>query len=144
VNNFVFLAQQGFFNGITFHRVLPSFMAQTGDPTGTGMGGPGYNVPLEIHPALKYDKAGVIGVARSQNKDSAGSQFFITFEPVPALDPFSKEIPDNEGYTIIGQVVEGMDAVLGIRLRDPDHAPNYPGDTLVSVVVIDLTTNPKK
>ncbi len=130
VNNFVFLAQQGFYDNITFHRVLQDFMAQSGDPTGTGTGGPGYgNIPLEPNPALNYDREGVIGVARTNAPNSAGSQFFITFGPYPSL---------NQLYTIIGHVVEGMDVVKQIKLRDPDTNPNFPGDTLVSVRIVDL------
>jgi peptidylprolyl isomerase len=141
VNSFVFLAQQGFYDNITWHRVLKDFVAQTGDPTGTGMGGPGYNnLPLEIDPNLKYDRAGRVGMARSSARDSAGSQFFITYEALSSLDPHPPENPSSDGYTIIGQVVEGMDVAQAIKLRDPDQNPTGPGDPLVSVRVVDLTT----
>jgi cyclophilin family peptidyl-prolyl cis-trans isomerase len=139
VNSFVFLAQQGFYDNITWHRVLADFVAQTGDPQGTGMGGPGYTVPLEIDPNLKYDQAGRVGVARSQAPDSAGSQFFIAYKALPSLNPHSAEMPDSAGYTIIGQVVEGMDVVRAITLRDPDQGATAPGDPLLSVRVVDLT-----
>lgn len=133
VNNFVFLASRGFYDGVVFHRVIPGFMAQTGDPTGTGGGGPGYdNIPLEASGPLKYDKPGVVGVARTNIPDSAGSQFFITFEPAPFLD---------NGYTIIGQVVAGMEVVNQIKIRDTDNDPNAASivpEKLLSVRVIDL------
>jgi peptidylprolyl isomerase len=138
VNSFVFLAQQGYFDNQTWHRVLPGFVAQTGDPTGTGTGGPGYSIPLETSPAVKYDREGVLGMARSGLPNSAGSQFFITYGPQPALDPYSKQLPDSPGFTIFGQVVEGMDVAKAIRARDPDQNPSYTGDPLVSVRVVDL------
>jgi cyclophilin family peptidyl-prolyl cis-trans isomerase len=116
VNNFVFLASKGFYDNIPFHRVISGFMAQTGDPSGTGAGGPGYNnIPLEVNNPLKYDKPGVVGVARTSDPNSAGSQFFITFGPTPNLDG---------GYTIIGEVVSGMDVVRQIKIRDTDSDPN--------------------
>ena len=135
VNSFVFLAQKGYYNNITFHRVLPDFMAQTGDPTGTGTGSPGYTVPLEVTAAIKYDQPGRVGMARASDPNSAGGQFFITFAPYPSLDPG----PQGPGYTIIGQVTQGMDVVRSIKLRDPDTNPNFVGDTLVSVTVEDVT-----
>jgi cyclophilin family peptidyl-prolyl cis-trans isomerase len=140
VNSFVFLAQQGWYENLTWHRVIPDFVAQTGDPTGTGAGpGPGYTLPLEIDPSLKYDREGRIGMARKgNNKDSADSQFFITYGPLPSLDPHSKELPDNDGYTIVGQVVEGMDVALKIRARDPER-DRLKGDPLVSIRVVDVT-----
>lgn len=133
VNNFVFLASKGFYDNMGFHRVISGFMAQTGDPTGTGGGGPGYdNIPLEGTGPLKYDKPGVVGVARTSAPDSAGSQFFITFAPAAFLD---------NGYTIIGNVVAGMDVVNQIRLRDVDSDPNagsIPPEKLVSIRVVDI------
>lgn len=131
VNSFVFLASQGFFDGITWHRVIPGFMAQTGDPTGTGSGGPGYSLPLEIDPTLNYDGPGVLGMARTSDPNSAGSQFFITFAPQPSLD---------QQYTIFGHVVRGMDVVQQIAVRNVDQNPNLPpGDTLISVRTLDVT-----
>jgi cyclophilin family peptidyl-prolyl cis-trans isomerase len=138
VNSFVFLANQGYYDNLTWHRVIGGFVAQTGDPTGTGMGGPGYTTPLETHPNVKYDREGVLGVARAQDPDSAGSQFFITYAALPALDPYSVQLPDSPGYTIIGQVVEGMNVVRAIRQRDPDQRPDYTGDPLVSIRIVDL------
>ncbi len=133
VNNFVFLASKGFYDGVVFHRVISGFMAQTGDPTGTGGGGPGYdNIPLEATGPMKYDKPGVVGVARTNDPNSAGSQFFITFGPTPFLD--------NQ-YTIIGEVVTGMDIVNQIKIRDVDSDPNAGSITpekLISVRVVDI------
>jgi len=124
VNSFVFLARDGFFDGVTFHRVLEGFMAQGGDPTGSGMGGPGYEFVNEDSD-LKFDKAGVVAMANA-GRDTNGSQFFITFGPTPQL---------NGGYTIFGQVIEGMQVVDGIRRRDPDQNPDFPGDAIQSVTV---------
>ncbi|MGE5249694.1 MAG: peptidylprolyl isomerase [Bacteroidota bacterium] len=124
VNSFVFLARQGFFNGVTFHRVLEGFMAQGGDPTGTGGGGPGYEFQNEDSD-LTFDKAGVVAMANA-GRDTNGSQFFITFGPTPQL---------NGGYTIFGQVVEGMDVVNGITRRDPDQNPSFPGDAIESITI---------
>lgn len=124
VNSFVFLARQGFFNGVTFHRVLEGFMAQGGDPTGTGAGGPGYQFVNEDND-LKFDKAGVVAMANA-GRDTNGSQFFITFSPQEQL---------NGGYTIFGQVVSGMDVVNGITRRDPQQNPTFPGDAIESITI---------
>ena len=134
VNGFTFLANQGYYDGITWHRVLADFMAQTGDPDGTGAGGPGYLLPLEMHPNVKYSQAGVIGVARTQDPNSAGSQFFITYAPQSSLDPGG----NGPGYTIIGQLVDGLTTLRQLRIRDPNQQPTYVGDALVSVRVVDL------
>lgn len=124
VNSFVFLARQGFFNGVTFHRVLEGFMAQGGDPTGSGSGGPGYEFVNEDSD-LKFDKAGVVAMANA-GRDTNGSQFFITFGPQPSLDG---------GYTIFGQVTEGMDVVNVITRRDPQENPSFTGDAMASVTI---------
>jgi cyclophilin family peptidyl-prolyl cis-trans isomerase len=124
VNSFVFLARQGFFDGTTFHRVLEGFMAQGGDPTGTGSGGPGYQF-VNDDSDLKFDKAGVLAMANA-GRDTNGSQFFITFGPTPSL---------NGGYTIFGQVISGMDVVNAIKLRDPQTNPTFPGDAIQSVTI---------
>jgi len=124
VNNFVFLAREGYYDGTTFHRVLPDFMAQGGDPTGTGGGGPGYVFQNEDSD-LTFDKAGVVAMANA-GRDTNGSQFFITFGPQEYL---------NGGYTIFGQVIEGMDVVMDIRLRDPQQNPDYVGDAIESVTI---------
>lgn len=125
VNNFVFLARNGWYDGITFHRVLPGFVAQSGDPSGTGFGGPGYAFVNETSD-LKYDKPGMVGMANS-GKDSNGSQFFITFAPATQLDG---------GYTIFGQVVSGMDIATNLSPRDPANTLDLPpGDQILSVTI---------
>ena len=124
VNSFVFLACKGYFNGVTFHRVLEGFMAQGGDPTGTGGGGPGYEFENEDSD-LTFDKAGVVAMANA-GRDTNGSQFFITFVPTAQL---------NGDYTIFGQVVDGMDVVNGITRRDPDQSPSFEGDAMESVTI---------
>jgi len=124
VNSFVFLSCKGFFDGVTFHRVLDGFMAQGGDPTGTGMGGPGYEFVNE-NSDLVFDKAGVVAMANA-GPDTNGSQFFITFGPQEFL---------NGGYTIFGQVIDGMDVVNGITRRDPDQSPDFEGDVIESVAI---------
>ncbi len=124
VNSFVFLARDGFYDGVTFHRVLDGFMAQGGDPTGTGSGGPGYKFKNEDSD-LKFDKEGVVAMANA-GRDTNGSQFFITYAPFPHLDG---------GYTIFGQVVEGMDVVNSITRRDPQKNPDFTGDEIESVTI---------
>lgn len=124
VNSFVFLAREKFFDGTTFHRVLDGFMAQGGDPTGTGMGGPGYEFQNEDSD-LKFDKPGVLAMANA-GRDTNGSQFFITFVPTPQLDG---------GYTIFGQVIDGMDVVNSITRRDPMANPDFIGDVIESVTI---------
>jgi cyclophilin family peptidyl-prolyl cis-trans isomerase len=125
VNNFVFLARQGYYNNSTFHRVITDFMAQGGDPTGTGTGGPGYTFDDEIDEDLAFDKAGVLAMA-NYGANTNGSQFFITF----------KENPDLNGrYTIFGQVVSGLEVVLSLTLRDPSANPTTPGDTVYSILI---------
>jgi cyclophilin family peptidyl-prolyl cis-trans isomerase/protein-disulfide isomerase len=126
VNSFVFLAQKGWYKGLTFHRVLPGFVAQGGDPTGIGIGFPGYRCDDEVNPERTFDKAGLVSLANS-GPDSNGSQFFITYDAVPQL---------NEGFTIIGRVIEGMDVAEGITPRDPQTTPDAPpGDTIVDITV---------
>ncbi len=124
VNSFIFLACKGFYDGVTFHRVLPDFMAQGGDPTGTGAGGPGYEFVNE-YSNLTFDKEGVVAMANA-GPDTNGSQFFITFGPQEFL---------NGGYTIFGQVVQGMDVVMSITLRDPELNPSFQGDIIEKVTI---------
>lgn len=125
VNSFVFLALHRYFEGIVFHRVIPGFVAQTGDPSGTGMGGPGYQFGLEVTPKLNYDKKGVLGMARTMDPNSNGSQFFITYGPTPNL---------NQQYTIFGQVVQGMDVVENINPTEgPQARPER--DRILSVKI---------
>lgn len=126
VNSFVFLTQEGFFDGVTFHRVLQDFVAQTGDPSGTGMGGPGYTLPNEIDPDLSHDERGVVAMA-NRGPDTNGSGWYITLAPAPHLDG---------GYTIFGRVVEGIEVVEGLTLRDPASNPDAPpGDTIESITI---------
>jgi cyclophilin family peptidyl-prolyl cis-trans isomerase len=107
VNNFVFLARQGFYDGVTFHRIIPGFMIQGGDPEGTGSGGPGYQFEDEIVKGLKFDQPGLLAMANS-GPDTNGSQFFITTSEPTHL---------NGKHTIFGQVAQGMDAVREIESR---------------------------
>ena len=126
VNVFVFLARQGWFDNITFHRVLATFVAQTGDPTGQGWGGPGFEYINEINTDLKFDKAGMVGMANS-GKDTNGSQFFITLGDTSQL---------NDQYTVFGQVSQGMDVVEKLTARDPSQSDTLPpGDKLISVTI---------
>jgi cyclophilin family peptidyl-prolyl cis-trans isomerase len=124
VNSFVFLTCKNYFDGVTFHRVLDGFMAQGGDPTGSGMGGPGYQFVNE-NSDLTFDKAGVMAMANA-GPDTNGSQFFITFGPTEQL---------NGSYTIFGQVVEGMDVVNGITRRDPQQSPTFEGDVIETITI---------
>ena len=126
VNSFVFLARQGWFDNVPFHRVIADFVAQTGDPTGTGIGGPGYECDDEIAEGLSYDEAGIVGIANAGH-NTGSSQFFITLSPQPQLDG---------GYTIIGRVVEGMDVVLSLTVRDPSD-PNAPMPDVIQTVTIE-------
>lgn len=125
VNNFVFLSQQGWYNNVTFHSVLPGFVAQTGDPSGSGLGGPGYYFSHESND-LKFDKAGVVGMVTS-GAEYNGSQFFITFQATPDLDG---------KYTIFGQVIEGMDVLEKLTPRDPSQQMGLPpGDKIINVTI---------
>lgn len=124
VNNFVFLAREGYFDGTTFHRVIKNFMVQAGDPTGTGTGSPGYKIPDEFHPDLKHDRAGILSMANA-GPNTGGSQFFVTHTATPWLDG---------RHAIFGEVVEGIENLYEIRERDPQSDPN-PGDTLNRVEI---------
>ena len=124
VNNFVFLAREGYYDGTTFHRVLEGFMAQGGDPTGTGMGGPGYQFEDEFSD-LSFDRAGLLAMANA-GPNTNGSQFFITYAPTPHLDG---------RHTIFGEVVEGMDVVENITLRDPNQNPDFRGDVIETIEI---------
>jgi cyclophilin family peptidyl-prolyl cis-trans isomerase len=126
VNNFVFLARQGFYDNTIFHRVIKDFMAQGGDPTGTGTGGPGYRFDDEFSPALRHDKPGVLSMANAGLRTN-GSQFFITHLPTPWLD---------NKHTVFGQVTDGMQVVLSIPPRDPQR-PEYPGVKINSIQILE-------
>jgi cyclophilin family peptidyl-prolyl cis-trans isomerase len=126
VNNFVALARDGFYNGTTFHRVIPDFMAQGGDPTGTGTGGPGYQFADEPGAlALKHDREGVLSMANA-GRNTNGSQFFITYGPTPHL---------NGKHAVFGRVTSGMDVVKSIRPRDPSR-DRQPGDAIRSIDIV--------
>jgi peptidyl-prolyl cis-trans isomerase B (cyclophilin B) len=107
VENFVTLAKKGFYDGLTFHRVVPDFVVQGGCPKGNGTGGPGYQIKAEFN-SQKHVR-GTVAMARSQHPDSAGSQFYITYGPTPHLDG---------NYTVFGKVVEGMEHVDRIKQGD--------------------------
>lgn len=126
VNNFVFLAQEGWYDNVSFHRVLPGFVAQAGDPTGTGFGGPGYYYNNEVSENLKFDRAGLLAMANS-GPDTNGAQFFITYAPAPNLDG---------GYTIFGEVIGGMDVADKLTARDPNSTGELPEpDKILSVTI---------
>jgi cyclophilin family peptidyl-prolyl cis-trans isomerase len=124
VNNFVFLAREGYFDGTTFHRVIEGFMAQGGDPTGTGSGGPGYRIRDEFHPDLRHDRPGILSMA-NRGPDTGGSQFFITHAATPWLD---------DRHAVFGEVVEGMEVVSALRERDPQR-DREPGDAIERVEI---------
>lgn len=122
--NFILLAEDGFFDGLTFHRVEPGFVIQGGDPNGDGSGGPGFTIPLETNKTRKHD-VGVLSMARTSDPDSAGSQFFVCLggpEAVSHLDPG----PGNPGYAAFGRVIEGMDIARSIK----------PGDKITKVTIV--------
>lgn len=126
VNNFVSLARDGYYDGTVFHRVLDGFMAQAGDPTGTGFGGPGYTFADEVDGGETFDRPGLLAMANS-GADTNGSQFFITFGEPDHL---------NGLHTIFGEVVDGMDVVEAIERRDPD-APTSRGQLIDSITIVE-------
>jgi cyclophilin family peptidyl-prolyl cis-trans isomerase/protein-disulfide isomerase len=126
VNSFVFLARKGWYDGIAFYLVIPNVLAQTGDPSETGIGGPGYMFRDEIVPSLHYDKPGMVGMA-NLGPDTNGSQFFITFTAQPSM---------NGRSTIFGHVISGMDVLAKITPRDPNQVGLLAdGDIIISVTI---------
>ena len=129
VNNFVFLAREGFYDGTIFHRVIKDFMAQGGDPTGTGRGGPGYRFQDEIRADLRHDKSGTLSMANA-GPNTNGSQFFITHVPTPWLDG---------KHTVFGSVEDGMDVLMAIPPRDPSAV----GTAATRIVQLRIQESPK-
>jgi len=127
VNNFVFLAKEGYYDNTIFHRVIGNFMVQGGDPTGTGRGGPGYKFRDEFHPDLKHDKRGVLSMANA-GPNTNGSQFFITHVETPWLD---------NKHSVFGEIVSGEDTLMKIPDRDPSKL-NSSAVTLKSVKIIEV------
>ena len=126
VNSFLFLVRNGWYDDITFHRVIPDLFAQTGDPSGTGKGNPGYYVVTEIDANLKFDKPGMVAMVNS-GPDTSGSQFFITYAPAAQFDG---------KYTIFGQVLSGMDVLEQLSPRDAQPGqPTPPGDQLLGITI---------
>ena len=123
VNNFVFLAREGYYDGTTFHRVLPDFMAQGGDPTGTGSGGPGYRFEDEF--THHKHTAGALSMANS-GANTNGSQFFICYTPQHHLDG---------KHSVFGQLVEGIDVLKALTPRDPSQNPQFEGDRVIKVTI---------
>ena len=123
VNNFVFLAREGFYDNSTFHRVIPGFMAQGGDPTGTGMGGPGYKFADEFSEHTHV--TGALSMANA-GANTNGSQFFITYSPQHGLDG---------RHSVFGQLIEGMDVLEQITPRDPSQNPSFTGDRIIRITI---------
>jgi cyclophilin family peptidyl-prolyl cis-trans isomerase/Flp pilus assembly protein TadD len=124
-NNFVFLAREGFFDNTTFHRVIDGFMAQAGDPLGSGTGGPGYSFNDEFDQALRHDGPGVLSMA-NRGPNTNGSQFFITYDATPWLDG---------RHAVFGRVTEGLDVLESLTARDPGANPGFTGDAILSILV---------
>jgi peptidyl-prolyl cis-trans isomerase B (cyclophilin B) len=129
VNNFVFLAREGYYDGVIFHRVIESFMIQGGDPTGTGGGGPGYSFEDEFVPSLVFDRSGILAMANS-GPNTNGSQFFITTVPTPHL---------NQRHTIFGTVLEGQDVAEAIS-KVPSRQDRPLSDVVIQSIEIEETT----
>ncbi len=126
VNNFVFLARQGFYDDTIFHRVINNFMVQGGDPTGTGRGGPGYKFADEFVNDLRHDQPGILSMANA-GPNTNGSQFFLTHVPTPWLD---------KKHTVFGKVTDGMDVLMSIPERDPNNT-RAPAVKLKSVEIVE-------
>ena len=145
VNSFVSLAEKGYFDGTTFHRVIPGFMSQAGDPTGTGTGGPGYTFENEFHPDARHDSPGMVSMANAgirNGKATNGSQFFIIHAPQPHLDGVLPDgsprsdcaQPGKSCHSVFGRVTSGLDVVVNMTPRNPQTATS-PGDKIQSVVI---------
>ncbi|MBI1730107.1 peptidylprolyl isomerase [Candidatus Acetothermia bacterium] len=124
--NFIDLAEKGFYDGLIFHRIIDGFVIQGGDPQGTGEGGPGYTIKGEFIPELKHDSAGIVAMARAEDPDSAGSQFYVTLAPLPRLDG---------KYAVFGKVFEGLDVVMAIG-----KVKTGPGDKPIDKVFMKKVT----
>jgi len=126
--NIISLVEKGFYDGVVFHRVLPGFMAQGGDPTGTGGGGPGYNIRCECHtPEYRRHFRGSLSMAKSAARDTGGSQFFMTFHPTTHL---------NGAHTVFGRIIEGMDVLSKLQRRDPERENQPEPDKIVKATVV--------
>ncbi len=126
VNSFIFLARNGWYDNITFHRVIPDLFAQTGDPSGTGKGNPGYYIITEIDPSLKFNAPGMVAMVNS-GPDTSGSQFFITYGSTTQYDG---------QYTIFGQVLSGMEVIRALTPRDAQPGTDTPpGDKLINITI---------
>ena len=141
VNSFVFLAKDGFYDGVTFHRVIEGFMAQGGDPTGTGTGGPGYSFENEVSPLRRHDSPGTLSMANSGGTATNGSQFFITFIPTPSLDGYEADGTAKDCsqrgvscHTVFGRVTDGMEVVNALSIRDPATS-RTPGDAIKTITI---------
>jgi cyclophilin family peptidyl-prolyl cis-trans isomerase len=128
VNSFVFLAHEGWFDGNLFHRVIPGILVESGDPSATGFGGPGYNFETEIDDALTFDEAGMVALT-SSGPGANGSQFFITLTPLPEL---------NNSRTIFGRVIQGLDLLQGLSGRQPIDDLLTPPEALIISVTIEV------
>ena len=124
VNNFVFLAREGYYDRTAFHRVIPGFVAQGGDPTGTGVGGPGYTFDDEI--SERRHETGTVSMANIGRPNTNGSQFFITYAPQPHLDG---------NHSVFGQLIEGMDVLNSLTPGEPSQSSSFIGDTLIQVII---------
>ncbi len=128
VNSFIFLAQDGWFDGNPFHRIVPDSFVETGDPTGTGLGGPGYYFPDEISEALTFDDPGMVAMS-SSGPNTNGSQFFITLGPLPEL---------NNSRTIFGRLIDGLDLFKGLQARNPGKDFLNPPEVVIVSVTIEV------
>ena len=146
VNNFVFLSKDGYYDGVTFHRVIEGFMAQGGDPTDGNPGNAGYYFENEFHPDALHDSEGVISMANKtviNGKGTNGTQFFITFKETRFLDGFDMNgtpkncsVPGTSCHSVFGKVTKGMDVVNNISIRDPNVASS-PGDVIKTIRIIE-------